>query len=265
MSPPFIFMPNKNQNKRCPKCGHKIDIVGTCKKCGRPWSETLEEGETAIDNKGQPLPEGQQYDALIVSSKPPRLKAEKKAHPFSDDLLDSEAWNISPQDTEIEIHRKRSLLHLNSRTIYNAMGTSTKAFEAQKSALLWLSRFHKFVPEEEQTALIPIIAGLKSALGLLTLIRNAKVSQAVKMEKAMEKVYSQIRKTRLKDMKKATKVTLPEQDSEGLGLSPVEIDPKLLLQQAEEQLLALDIAKTKAKNKAKEKKRKDVNSNQDSE
>ena len=33
-------------DKRCPKCGGKVDAMETCRKCGRAWTEELEKDDS---------------------------------------------------------------------------------------------------------------------------------------------------------------------------------------------------------------------------
>src|SRR5271170_7740267 len=129
-----------NSSKRCPQCGGAIDYFGSCRRCGREWSESLEEEEIA-----EGLPEGQQHPAEV---KPP-AKTSRKRNRFTKSSQGPKAtaaadkyalWRIdASRDDETEIIKKRSLMRLDSRRTYNAMGLSLRAHEAQKAALLWLS------------------------------------------------------------------------------------------------------------------------------
>jgi hypothetical protein len=87
------------------------------------------------------------------------------------------------------------------------------------------------------------LKNLSDAFELLTRVRQSKIIQATKMEKAMEKAYHQARMARLaaaeQKKKDASKFPPPESDSEGLGLMPKDIDPGLL-EQVQEKLLKLE-------------------------
>lgn len=220
-------------------------------KCGRAWSEKLEADEVA-----RGLQPGQQYDPIVErktrkSSLKPKVP---KYVPFGDDLPPQFAgWQIGESDEETEIYNKRSLMRLDSRKIYNQMGLSTRAHDSAKAALLWVSKLWEHLEPEEQQELAPTLERLKDVFAMLNLVRRSKIGQAVKMEKAMEQAYQQARIARSKAAAKLAKARekdaskLPEagQDSEGLGLTPVAIDPSQLFEQAREKLLKLD--KTKGK------------------
>jgi hypothetical protein len=91
-------------------------------------------------------------------------------------------------DDEAEVVRKRALLRLNSRKVYDLMGVSVKAQEAQKAALGWLIRLADEMDiddptlQEERRQLIPLIQTMQGALSKLTAIRQIKVKQAERME-----------------------------------------------------------------------------------
>src|SRR5579863_6847061 len=142
-------MPDKNAHKRCPQCGGEIDYFGSCRRCGREWSEGLEEDEAA-----EGLPDGQQHPSEVKPQPTKKLrrnrftKSSKKAAASDDKYA---LWRIdSANDDDTEIIRKRSLMRLDSRKIYNQMGLSLRAHEAEKAALLWLSRLWDFLSDEEQ-------------------------------------------------------------------------------------------------------------------
>jgi len=50
--------------KQCPQCNGQIDFFGSCRKCGRQWSEDLELGEKAFG-----LPEGEQYKSVVKKNR----------------------------------------------------------------------------------------------------------------------------------------------------------------------------------------------------
>lgn len=240
------------RDKLCPKCGNAIDPLGTCLKCGRPWAEKLAEGELAVDGSGQPLEPGKQYDAFAPKPEPAKAAGSRrrKPGPFTDEFPQFKQWEIHDSDDEPEIIRKRSLMHLESRKMYSAMGLSVRAHEAQKTALLWLSRMWEFLDDDERAALGGVANGLKVALDILSLVRTSKITQTAKMEKAMEKAWAQARKARLAAMgrKRKKSVSMP-QESEGMGPELAAIDPQELLEQAREKLLELDKQKGAAKSR----------------
>jgi hypothetical protein len=242
------------RDKRCPKCGSEIDPFGTCRKCSRAWSEKLDESELAFDVNGKTLEPGQQHEAF--APKPELLKKTTKPRgrkhvPFTDDPPQFKQWEIHVSDDEPEIIRKRSLMHLESRKMYSAMGLAVRAHEAQKVALLWLSRMWEFLDNDERASLGRVADGLKVATDVLSLVRNSKVAQTARMEKAMEKAWAQARKARMAAIDKNRKKVsaLVPQDSEGLGPQPVAIDSQELMDQAKERLLELDKQKGAAKDR----------------
>lgn len=255
------------KNKRCPKCGGGIDRFGTCRKCGRPWSLELEKDEKGnIVEEALGLEPGQQHESVVktVGNRKPRqtrftkTKEQlegKKFIAFGEELPPQFAtWAINESDNEDEIYRKRSLMRLDSRKIYNQMGLSVRAQESSKATLLWISKLWGFLELEEQQALAPVLKQLSDAFERLTLVRQSKIIQATKMEKAMEKAYAQARNARMKAQeeqkkKEASKLPEAEQDSEGLGLSPIALDPNELMEQVREKLLNLDKSKTSTKSK----------------
>src|SRR5271157_20611 len=164
----------KNDTKRCPQCSGAIDYFGSCRRCGREWSEELEEDELA-----EGLPEGQQHPAEV---KPP-AKQPRKRNRFTKSSKQAAAavstdkyalWRIDQnRDTDAEIINKRSLMRLDSRKTYNAMGLSLRAHEATKASLLWLSRLWEFLSEQEQVALTPALEHLKHGYADLRLVTQA--------------------------------------------------------------------------------------------
>ncbi len=260
------------KNKRCPKCGSPVDIMETCVKCGRKWTEELDKDpQGKIIEPAIGLDEGKQYESIIkkIGKRKPRksrfqkstdeLKG-KKFKTFSDALPNQfRHWEIRDSDSETEIIQKRSLMRLDSRRIYNQMGLSVRAQESSKAALVWLVKMWEFLETEEQAALEPTLRSLKLAFESLSVVRQAKIAQATKMEKAMEKAHQQARKARIKAAerasKDASKMPPPDSDSEGLGLMPVALDPTELLLQATESLLKRE----KEKDATKDKKRKETN------
>jgi len=250
-------MPN-NDSKRCPQCGGAIDYFGSCRRCGREWSPTLEEEETA-----EGLPDGQQHPAEI---KPPTKKTTRTRHTKNSSASNPNdkylQWQIGDYDDNMEIIRKRSLMRVDSRKTYNAMGLALRAHESEKGALLWLSRLWAFLSEEEQVALTPALEHLKRSFADIKLVAQRKINEAAKMEIEMDKAHKSARKARIRIMsaeakqraKEAAQNEMPKpgQDSEGYGLP----DPAMLSLEALEQLTheeLLELAKAKLSNLDQEK------------
>lgn len=246
--------------KRCPQCAGEIDYFGSCRKCGREWSDKLEEGENAHG-----LPEGQQHPALIpVPNKTTARKSKfTKSKPapekqFAETSSRFQPWMINLSDSDTEIIRKRSLMRLEARNIYNQMGLSLRAHDSQKGTLLWLSRLWEFLNEEEKKNLAPTMERLKQGFAELRVIAQAKSAEAAKMEVALEKAHKSARRARLKQMddakkKEAASVSIsPGQDTEGMGVPDLAtIDPKVLSTLTKEDLI--ELAKTKLANLDQEK------------
>lgn len=244
-----------NKNKRCPQCGGGIDIFGTCRKCGREWSEGLEDDELA-----EGLPEGQQHPPEVkqVGTRKPRRNRFTKSSELTDKYS---LWRIDFADDETEIIRKRSLMRLDSRKTYSAMGLSLRVHEAEKAALLWLSRLWEFLSEEEQKALTPAVEHLKRSFADVRLVAQAKVNEAARMEIALEKEHKAARTARIRllgvDAKRrqkeaAAKQITPGEDTEGMNIPDLAtIDPKALEQLSQEELL--ELAKAKLSNLDQEK------------
>src|SRR5271157_1023756 len=158
-----------NSAKSCPRCGGEIDYFGSCKRCGREWTEHLEEDEPAVG-----LPEGEQHPAVkkIGTRKPRKSRFTKSKaalqgkefQTFKPAMPQEYAgWMIGDGDDETEIIRKRSLMRLDSRKTYNALGLVSRACESQKGALLWLGHLAEFLDDDERKALAPTIGLLKRA------------------------------------------------------------------------------------------------------
>ena len=236
------------KNKRCPQCGGAIDYFGSCRRCGREWTEKLEEDELA-----EGLPEGQQHPSEVKTPAKTRTRTRytknssaKTAEPDKYAL-----WQITDQDDETEIIKKRSLMRLDSRKTYNQMGLALRAHEAQKASLLWLSRLWEFLSEAEQQALTQTLEMLKRGYADLKLVAQSKVNEAAKMEIELDKAHKSARRARLRLMdaekrrKEAATVQIkPGEDTEGYGIPDLAtIDPKALEQLSHEELLELAKAK----------------------
>lgn len=238
------------KNKRCPQCGGSIDYFGSCRRCGREWTDKLEEDELA-----EGLPEGQQHPAEVKTpaKKRPRTKYTKNSKARTE-LVGTDKyslWQITDEDNETEIIQKRSLMRLDSRKVYNQMGLSLRAHEAQKACLLWLSRLWELLSEEEKSALTPALEHLKRGYADLKLVAQSKVNEAAKMEIEMDKAHKSARRARLRLMdaekrkKEAATVQIrPGEDTEGYGIPDLAtISPKDLEQLSHEDLLELAKAK----------------------
>ena len=238
----------RNDEKQCPQCKGTIDMFGSCRRCGREWSVTLEEGEQATN-----LPEGEQHPAhKAPAAKKKTVRTRYTKNKSAAVVRDKFAlWQIGAQDDDTEIIRKRSLMHLDSRKMYNTLGLSMRAKRSQQDALLWLSRLWELLPEEDQKRLAPTVAILKRGFADIEALTEFKMAETAVMEKALEKAHSGARKARLRVIKaendkKAKTTVLPGQDSEGygaptpVGLKPEDIDdPELLKQLKEKELLEL--------------------------
>jgi hypothetical protein len=217
-----------NSIKRCPRCSGEIDTFGTCRRCGREWSETLDPEELAVG-----LPEGQQHPPEA----PKKIGKRQSRSRFtkSKDVAERYAgWQIDAnQDDETEIIRKRSLMHLDSRKTYNALGLAIRAKAAQNGALLWLSRLWEFLSDEEQKVLAPTMERLKRGFADIQALTEIKTFEAAEMEKALDKAHHSARQARLRINAASRNNIQPGQDTEGFAVpTPVAIDPKLLVDPA---------------------------------
>jgi hypothetical protein len=249
----------KNDDKQCPQCGGTIDYFGSCRRCGREWSEALEEGEQPMGGKTDPYP----------SKKPPAKPKQPTRTRYTKnrkavDASKFDLWQIDEaRDTETEIIKKRSLMHLDSRKAYNTLGLSLRARRSQKEALLWLSRLWELLPEDDQKKLASTMHILKKGFADIEALTEYKMAETAIMEKALEKAHSTARTVRMKHIKadadkKAKTTILPGQDTEGfstpepVGLKPEDLDdPELLNKLKQDQLL--ELAKGRLANLDKEK------------
>jgi hypothetical protein len=254
----------KNADKRCPQCNGQIDYFGSCKKCGREWSEALEEGEHAFG-----LPEGDQYDSVVkqIGEHKPRKSRFTKSKAalqgkefvtFAPPIPTKFAeWMIDPSnDGETEIIRKRSLMRLDSRKLYNAMGLSVRAHDQLKGTMLWLTRLWEFLGDDERKALAPTVELLKQAYAGIRAMSESKVKEAAQMEIVLEKAHSAARKARLRIMEEEKRAALRKQaanpiplegeDTEGFSTPElVGLPPDALLEIAKERLANIDVEKAK--------------------
>jgi hypothetical protein len=271
----------KNQDKRCPQCGGQIDYFGSCRKCGREWSERLE-----LDEQAAGKPEGEQHDAYVKDQrgkKPTRNrntknpKRSRKAPRLPEKFAE---WMIDPvRDSETEIITKRSLMRLDSRRAYVALGLSVQAYDAQKRALLCLSRLEDVLDEEDRQTISPTIGLLKRAFADLDIVRRVKTVEMAEMEMALEKAHSAARKARLRLLAKEAKKSkeridavqgvggpqgpgrppglghvvpiLTGQDTEGFSTpEPAVIPSADLLEKAKERLMGIDKEKLARKKRS---------------
>lgn len=235
------------KNKRCPVCSGGIDYFGTCRRCGREWTKDLEEDELA-----EGLPEGKQHPSEVEEEKPKKPRRNR----FTKSSEDKRAlWHIDASDDETEIIRKRSLMRLDSRKIYNQMGLSLRAHEAQKAALLWLSKLWDILDDEEKEALTPAFEHMKRGYIDLRTLAQAKIDAAAMMEIEMEREHRAARQARLRIMAAEAKRRVeeldqsrskvveikPGEDTEGYSVpEPVKLNPDDLLELAKERLANLD-------------------------
>lgn len=214
-----------NSTKQCPRCSGEIDTFGTCKRCGREWSESLEAEELAVG-----LPEGQQHPPEAPKKVGTR-KSRSKFTKTKDVAARYAGWQIDAnQDDETEIIRKRSLMHLDSRKTYNALGLSLRAKSAQNAALLWLSRLWEFLSDEEQKVLAPTMERLKRGFADIQALTEIKTFETAEMEKALDKAHHSAREARLRMTAASRNIPKPGEDTEGFAVpTPALIDPKLLV------------------------------------
>lgn len=199
--------------QRCPQCGGEIDYFDSCRKCGREWSEHLEPEEQA---KG--LPEGQ-HESIIKQPKSKRSPRNKYTKPSSSkEPTDKYSlWRIDANnDNETEIINKRSLMRLDSRRMYAALGLVSRAYDAQRGALLWLQYLTEFLNEDERKTLAPTTEFLKRAFSDTARFRQTKVAEAAEMETELEKAHRSARAGRIRlldeeaNQKVSTKQSVPD-------------------------------------------------------
>jgi hypothetical protein len=249
----------KNDNKRCPQCGGSIDYFGSCRRCGREWSEKLEDDEQAVGKK-----EGEQFESKVKPPKKTRTRNKNTKTSAPRDENDKFAlWRIdADNDGDVEITRKRSLMRLDSRKTYNQMGLSLRAHRAQKDCLQWLSRLWEFLSEDEKAALTPTLEHLKRGFADLTLVAQQKVNDAARMELEIDKEHKAARTARMrilneqaqarKDAANKAPTIQPGQDTEGFAVPDLAtIDPKALATLTPEELM--ELAKAKLSNLDQEK------------
>jgi hypothetical protein len=241
-----VALTKEDKFHSCPKCFGPIDYFNTCRTCGRPWTPALTEAE-----KLEAEQEGRE-EPTLVGEREAALEREKeeivgkKAKPVGTKKHDSpmfKHWEINDGDDDTEIVRKRSLMRLDARKVYNQMGLAMRAYQTQKKVLICLSNLWGFLDEPERESFAPTAELLKQGLMGLAELSSKKVNLAAQMEEALLREKRKARTVRsAKDVisaaiKKATKLTTPGADSEGFEtVDLVDLDPEELMEQVKIQL-----------------------------
>ena len=243
----------------CPACGGPIDYWNTCRQCGRAWTAELTETEKLEmadkENTKDLTEEDEEEGELkkLSDRESPMIRSEEElsgkiAKKLAPDARNPKGrvWEIEEGDSETVISRKRSLMRLDSRKVYNAMGLAVRAQEGQRGVLLWLSRLWEFLDEDDRKSFAPTAELLKRAMVELTKLRKTKVDAAVEMEQRVNKEQSRARQVRYATAKVSggkkkraskTKVTEPGADTEGYETAPlVDLDPNELMEQVKERM-----------------------------
>jgi hypothetical protein len=253
---------------QCPKCGGPIDYFNTCRNCGRGYTPELSESEKleleeerqAAAERGEE-PELDTISGLAAAANILGEEPKKVGTPRYSRLPKTyKDWQIIDSDSDTEISRKRSLMRLDNRKVYNAMGLAVRAHENQRMVLITLSRLYEFLDDDERAKFSVSAEKLKQAMADLTKLRVEKIAAAAEMERAMAEEYQAARHARLsrlvevpkKKRKKAgkfsgvvmpglTQVTDPGADTEGFETAPqIALDPETLMQQVKERLALRD-------------------------
>lgn len=243
--------------RQCPACFGPIDYFNSCRRCGRGWTPELSETEKlekAEANHKDGDEEAEEEPAL-VGERPADLEREKE------EILGKKAklvgtkkksnlppaykhWEILDGDDDVEIIRKRSLMRLDSRKVYNQMGLSMRAYQNLKAVMLSLTRLWGFLDDVEREEFSPTADLLKKGMMGLAEFSAKKVALASAMEEALLREQRKVRTIRaaqhsIKDAikKRATRVTTPGADTEGLEtVDLVGLDPEELMEQVRVQL-----------------------------
>ena len=101
---------------------------------------------------------------------------------------------IIESDDETEIIRKRSLMRLDSKRSYSALGLISRAYDTQRGTLLWLKHLTEFLDEEEREALAPTFDILKRVFSDITRLKQIKAFNVAEMEIALEKAHASLGK-----------------------------------------------------------------------
>ncbi len=238
--------------RQCPACFGPIDYFNSCRKCGRQWTPELseaekleqaesqqdvEEPETALVGEREAALERDEEEILGKAAKVVGTKKKKNLPPSF------KLWEIHDGDSDAEITRKRSLMRLDSRRIYAAMGLSTKAYGNLKNVMVLLTRLWEHLDDKEREAFAPTAEFLKKGLLGLAELTSKKVNLAAQMEETLTREYHrahQVRQARTTAQivaKKATRVTTPGADTEGFEtVNLVNLNPEELMEQIQTNL-----------------------------
>jgi hypothetical protein len=247
-----VALTKEDKFRQCPKCFGPIDYFNTCRSCGRPWTpalSTAEKLEMEAEARGE---ESEEPEPVLVGERESALEREKeeivgkKAKPVGTKKHTSpifKHWEINDGDDDTEIVRKRSLMRLDSRRIYAAMGLSTKAYGNLKNVMVLLTRLWEHLDDKEREAFAPTAEFLKKGLLGLAELTSKKVNLAAQMEETLTREYHrahQVRQARTTAQivaKKATRVTTPGADTEGFEtVNLVNLNPEELMEQIQTNL-----------------------------
>jgi hypothetical protein len=247
-----IALTKEDKFRQCPKCYGPIDYFNTCRRCGRPWTPALTKAEIQEMEAEARAEESEDPEPALVGERESALTREmdeivgKVAKPVGRKKHDSpifKHWEILDGDDDTEIVRKRSLMRLDARKIYNQMGLAMRAYQTQKQVLICLTNLWGFLDEPEREAFAPTAEMLKQGLMGLAELSSKKVSLAAQMEEALLREKRKARTVRsAKDVinaaiKKASKLPSPGADSEGFEtVDLVDLDPEELMEQVKLQL-----------------------------
>jgi hypothetical protein len=248
-----IALTKEDKFRQCPKCYGPIDYFNTCRRCGRPWTPTLTKAEIQEMEAEARGEESEDPEPVLVGERESALTREmeeivgEKAKPVGTKKKNTSPifkhWEILDGDDDTEIVRKRSLMRLDARKIYNQMGLAMRAYQTQKQVLICLTNLWGFLDEPEREAFAPTAEMLKQGLMGLAELSSKKVNLAAQMEEALLREKRKARTVRsAKDVinaaiKKATKLTTPGADSEGFEtVDLVDLDPEELMEQVKLQL-----------------------------
>jgi hypothetical protein len=254
-----ITLTKEDKFRSCPKCYGPIDYFNTCRTCGRAWTPELseieklemeEETREMGEEEPEPIPIGERETALRrdkeeIIGKKAKLVGTKKR-----DLSPIfKHWEIGDGDDETEISRKRSLMHLDSRRIYSAMGLSTKAYGNLKIVMTLLTRLWEHLDDKERETFAPTAEFLKKGLLGLAELSSKKINLAAQMEEVLTREHHKVRRIRQGKTaaqiaaKKATRMTTPGHDTEGLETADLaNLDPEELMDQVR---IRLDLKRKK--------------------
>lgn len=192
-------------------------------------------------------------------------------------------FEAHPTNTSIEIIRKRAVMKHAAQQVYNQLGWSVRAHDLSRGALQYLNALVEVASsEDERNLLFRISTKLGAVAEDIRALRVEKIEQARDMEEALEKARRSNRKaeeailaskrkkakaldeelleeTEAEVRPKGKRSLTPEEDHPDTARPSVALDPKLVLQAAENEILL----KEKAKTTSKDAKNKGVKSEQD--